>query len=549
MKPVNRFLAALALVAVGATTASAALVTTYTLNRLFGAADTTGTHITDVMGDGVNRVWFATNRLGVTALSNTVVAKGFPLFSTLTDAGFTTSLTSVAFGPVGPTTDKKENFFLGSNTFTNSGVLYGRMLDTGATFANNRLIKESLETAFGTSKINAIKADGESKLWLATDLGVTSVSLPDLTLSTKFYAPDQNLADTNVVHLVDANPTTTGGEAFFATTAELYMIKTNSVNGWLHFTSTANLNGIGGIAVDASGDLWVAEATGLTKTRRILRFGAAGLSAWFNGTTGEPSPAIYLFDPGDLSSDLTHNDERTINTIKVSPSTGEVWLGTTRGAYFQKPDVNDQLAPYLCGRGVLNDSTLDDVDGQGQTCAPNGSGWRPMPQNNSEQFDAYRESFRGIFLDALGNAWLGSDNAIRGVIIRNLTLSQTRYVGTSQRALVRLIDEKITDPSSVVVKVKVEGVEATIPMTQDTPGQFSASFGFTTSAAADPTVGAHLFKVDKTKENAIEAIYEYTDDLNVKHPISLKASWVEIAKFEDDLWIGGGPCFIRTIGN
>lgn len=170
-----------------------------------------------------------------------------------------------------------------------------------------------------------------------------------------------------------------------------------------------------------------------------------------------------------------------------------------------------------------------------------------MPQNLTEQFDAYRENFTALHLDPLGNAWLGSDYAIRGVISRNLTLSQTRYVGTAQRAVLRLIDDKIADPSSVKVSVKVESVEAAIPMTQDSAGEFTGSFGFTTGVS-DPTVGAHLFTVDKTRENKIAVVYEYTDDLSVKHKIELSAVWIEIAAFEDDLWLGGGPCYLRAIG-
>lgn len=539
MKSFLRLGLAVALLVAAVADAGAATVTSFTLTRLFGPQAATGTKITAVAADSANRVWFATNQYGVTALSNNAVASGFPLYTTLTSVGFTPVLTSVAFLKLGD----NENFFLGANGSI-SGVLYGRMLEIGPSFANDRTLNDELGAAHSTTKVNAMAVDGADRIWLATELGLTSVtqSAGTLTVSANLQAPTGG--DTNVTRVVDGDPLESGAYAFYATANRLYMLTSPSSNtGWLFFTDSNLISGIGGIDVDASGNLWVAEAGGLNKERRVLRYAAADMKAWASGGA-QPVAVVFTFNPDAAGSAFT--DTRTIRTLKVSPATGEVWVGTTGGAFFQKPNVLDQMSPKLCTTGESWSSSLDDVDGLGASCANPGTGWRPVPQADTEGILAVGEAFEAIMLDGLGNAWVGSDKYVRAIITRNLTMNGTRFIGTGARAKVNLIDEQIADPEAMVA-VKVGAVEENLLMTPVSPGVYSLTFGFTTSTAATPANPPHNFTVDPATENDIQVSYTYNDLLGAPHTITISATWVEIAPFEDDLLIGG-PCFLESVG-
>lgn len=534
-------LAALTLAAaLAAATSQAATVYSFSLTRLFGSVASTGTKITDIAADSANQVWFTTNQYGVTALSNNAVARGFPLYSTLSSAGFTPAISSIAFGPAG--TEKQENFFLGANG-TASGVLYGRMLETGPSFTNDHTLNDELTAKHATTKVNAMSVDGEERIWIATDKGVTWVSLPSLEVNATLYAP--TVADTNVLRVVNADSAKSGGQAFFSTINRLYMVNPSSINHWLYFDASTDINGIGGFDVDADGNLWVAESTSSSPTskyRKIYKFLASELMDWSGGGP-QPTPIEYAFDPGDTAS--AFSDTRKINVLKISPSTGDIWLGTSAGAFFQKPDPLGMLSPKLCANGSDFSSSLDDIDGLGQSCVGAGAGWRPTPQADSETVLAVGESFEAIFLDQLGNAWLGSNKYVRAIITRNLTLNGTRFIGTGSVAKVQLYDEQITDPEAVVT-VKVQTAEEALLMTKVSDGRYSLKFGFTTSNAATPEIPPHKFTVNPSSENDIVVSYTYTDVLDETHTISLQATWVEIAPFEDDLLIGG-PCAIQAL--
>jgi hypothetical protein len=186
------------------------------------------------------------------------------------------------------------------------------------------------------------------------------------------------------------------------------------------------------------------------------------------------------------------------------------------------------------------------VDGAGQSCANSGSGWKPTPQANPETVLAVGESFGAILLDALGTAWVGSDKYVRAIITRNLTLNGTRFIGTGAVATVRLFDEQISDPQAIV-SVKVGTKEESLLMTPESPGQYKLNFGFTTSTAATPADPPHRFTVDAGAENDILVTYSYVDLLGDPHTISIPATWVQIAPFQDDFLIGG-PCLIQTLG-
>lgn len=543
MKFISRILAAafLALYFCGAS--KAAVVTSYTLDRLFGPLADATARVTDIDVDTANRVWFTTNKVGVTALSGNTVASGFPLFLSLTDADFTPNLSSVAFGPVGA--EKQPNFFLGANGSV-SGVLYGRMLATGMSLAVDHTLNAELNSPpVNTTRVNVMAKDEETRIWLGTDLGLTWVELPNLTVATTIHAP--GVADKNILHVVDSSAAQTGAEAFFSTANGLYLVRPSPQNDWFFFTYSNNLNGIGGIAVDLAGNLWVAEAGfgSITKSRVILRFAKDDIKAWVNGGV-EPTPAISRFDPGDLARSV-YNDERFINTLEVSPSTGDVWLGTTLGAFFQKPDLAGQMSPHLCGQGLDWDSSLDDEDAAGDPCTATATGWRPTPQSATETTSATTESFGAIYLDELGNSYLGSNRYIRAIISRNLSMSGTRFIGENARVTLVLLDDTVL-PANAKVTVKVDANSRDITMTQTEPGRYVTSFGFTFSGTFNPVDPQNRFPVTSSKASTIDVSYTFVDDANVTHVFSLPtATWVEIAPFQDDLWLGGGPCMIKTL--
>lgn len=519
--------------------ALAAVVANHSLTKVFGPSAAVGTKITDINADTSNRVWFTTNKLGLTAMSNTELATGFPWYSTLLDQGFTTNLSSVAFGPAG--TDKQPHFFLGANGPA-SGVLYGRMLDATPSFGVDKLLNDKLLAEHQTTKVNAIINNDDKSFWLATDVGLTWANLPVLTISDVIYTP--NAADTNIIFAADADPALSGGEAFFATAAEFYMVNPTSPNGFLSFGMSSQLGGVGGISVDASGNLWVAESVNTSVTRRkILRYAAEDLRAWSRGGS-KPDPMISYFDPADSLS--AYKSSRNINLLKVSPSSREIWIGTTAGAFFQKPGLTGALGGKVCGPGVDWESSLDDVDAQGGACTAAGSGWRPAPQSATEVSPQINENFSGIFLDTSGNSWLGSNEQIRAVLTRNLTLSGSRFVNDSARVTVNLLDERAA-PEDAEIKVQVGSNIRDFRMTETAPGKYVFSFGFTLNQGADPSVPPYQFPVVATSVENILVTYTYKDEEDVTHTITLAATWVQVVPFKDT-FIVGGPCFIDTAG-
>lgn len=508
-----------------------------------------GTSVTDIGIDEANRVWFTTN-FGVTALSGATVATGFPL-SALSLKGYS-DLSSVAFGPVNGEASIQENFFLGSNATIKSGLIYGRML-TSPTFGTGFELGQALVDAGGSTgwgQVNALAASADA-IWTATNDGLARVEIPNIGILIN----DSLRMTSPVLRVVAADEAVSGGSAFFSTSLDVYLVRADTQTASkLHFQNLSlsmGNNAVGGLAVDGTGNLWVAEANGVGTPRRIFFYPAANLLAWAQspGTVAEPEPQVALFNPGAANS--VYTTARNITDLAVNPLTGDVWVATTAGAFFQETAPAAALfGQKLCGLGTEWPSPADDVDAAAVVCDEVNRGWHPMPQRQSETQQAAAggqggESVSAVFLDSVGNAWLGSDKSIRGIIARSLSLSGNRFIGVGARAQVFLNDD-IQAGQAVSVRVTVGGAAAEIPLVLDEAGNGTIEFGFTYSAS-DPTVAPHRFTVTSSAAGIpITVTYDYTNSLGEPASLVAIASWAEIVEFEDDLWIGG-PCFLRSL--
>ncbi len=536
----KRLLACLATVSfafMAASGVNAATVVFFDHDNLFTILPT---KVTDIASDSSNRVWFTTDR-GITALSGTAEADGFPLSTSI----FTPDLSSIAFGDTDLAGASQEFFFIGSNNAP-TGLQTARLLATGVE-------NDSFIDLFGTHSttdaefVNALAADDTgTRIWVATAAGLTALNLPTAAVDT-ILLPTTPEA---VSKVVDADSSVVGSAAYFATTTgDLYRVD-SSVTTSVRFTNLP-FTSIAGLAMDEDQNLWVAERTSIGKSRTISKFTASALT-FFEAPGTQPTPGINFFDPGAenaLGDPISaYFEERDINDIAVNPINGDVWLATTKGAFFQSPDASGDFDSKLCGTGIDWDSPADDVDLLGVSCAGDGGGWHPVPQNVTEAQLAINENFGSVFLDSAGNAYLGSDTGIRAVIARQLSLSGTRFIGYDKIATVTLEDDTV-GVGTVVVDVSVGSTSATIPAIATGVGSFTVDFGFTETEGSDATVSPHNFYIGSTSEDVdITVTYTYTTADGVDRTLDASATWANIVEFTDDAFIGGF-CFIGELDN
>ncbi len=225
-----------------------------------------------------------------------------------------------------------------------------------------------------------------------------------------------------------------------------------------------------------------------------------------------------------------------INGLAVDPLTGTVWVATDQGAYFQEPaGTPPALVPADC-------------TGLADPCR----GWRRLEVTRSG------EKVHRVFLDPLGNPWLGTDRGVRVRLLRLLTLSGRRFVGKDARGTVTLEDSFLGENGlagegvqiAVVKLVEdpaspgsfVEGATAlTLDLVEEADtGRFSATFGFSAAPGIQGPLAAK-------RDDAFRLVYRFTvggAPLAVRGP---EFSWSDEKPFEDDLWIGGG-CFLKALG-
>jgi len=83
---------------------------------------------------------------------------------------------------------------------------------------------------------------------------------------------------------------------------------------------------------------------------------------------------------------------------------------------------------------------------------------------------------------------------------------------------------------------------------QGDSGRFTLQFQISPSAGTDKGEGS-LFLASSTADDVkVEATYTFTDANAVERELSASATWANIVKFNDDLWVGGGLCFLGSLG-
>jgi len=449
--------------------------------------------------DGANRVWFAADT-GVAALVGDRLAPFFPLNKN-SDGLLDDAARAVAFGAL----EEGENFFLGFNGPSEGtrGIQYGRVLsETGL----SPKPPSSLDT--GGMGVLDLASDG-STLWSATTSGVRSWALGG-------GAPQPNTTiyqeNDEITRLALAPWAGDPALVFFdSQDARLYLVRSDDPSATR--LVDPNLSTLGGMAFSRlTGDLWVV-GTPSSGTADLLRY---------------PAQPLQGSDPGGSQPDgFSFPVNRTLRDVAVDPFDGTVWVATDQGAYFQTPGPD----------GSLQGSECLETELPGRGC------WA---QEKSSRFDRVDR----ITVDPSGNVWMGTDEGVRGILVRLLTISATRFVGEDARAVVTLEDlpgfEGNGIPDEVTtIEVTVGSTARQLEVTEDgDTGRFTLTFGFTLGESTSDTV----FPVQSTADGVPVAVsYTFTDALGVERTLAVSASWANIEDFEDDLWIGG-PCFLGVLG-
>ena len=468
--------------------------------------------VVDVESDATNRVWAVTPDAASAALGS-VRAPLFPIDVTDTSLPVAAQFRSVTFAvPTGNAADG-EHFYLGSD----NGIAWGRLAATvdhrGALRFNT-----SAQSPEPEDVVNELASDGSDWLWAATngglvlwDLRASAPTLEDVYLDSAGDGPIDHVA---------AAP---WGEAA-AVDGERLLLVDALGNATLvrDLGSAAFL----GIAFDAIGNLWAVTDSTVGGHPLILKFesdGAPGVAATvltgvfrelplnpFVGT-GSGAPAGFL--PTDIA---------------VDPFTGRVWVttessnqGPMNTAYYQDPDASGDLEtdPAVNNWGVVT-STFD--------------------------------QHTVVHADASGNAWFGmagssaSSEALNGYVVRLLTLDKSRYLG-DVTGVATLVDLTLAGDGTAPVTLAIGGDSRDFNPSETgaDSGTFVQTFHIVPSGTAGGS-GSEFQVSSSAADVPVEARYEFTDASDVDRELTATASWANIVKFEDDLWIGS--CFLRSLG-
>lgn len=460
-----------------------------------------------ISADQSNRVWVATNA-GVAALLGTSLVPGFPLnsndFKTLT--GGDSNVIDVTFGDL----SDGENFFLG---FSNA-VVFGRALSERSPSFNDTPLTLN-------APLRSLASDRKKTLWAATNEGLLQWklggSVPDK--SSQILQEGDAIHPVAVAPWVSAGSTPTADPAavfFSETNQRLYVARAGDANA--RTLVDVNLSAVVGMdfepddpANPTDGNLWVAGSQG--GSRVIVRYPGETLKGESPGDAAPESFSITALRSQSELRDLT-----------VEKITGTIWIGTTEGAYFQRPQD-----------GVLADA---DCTGQDASCI----GWRLESSTAADRVDV-------AFADGSGNLWFGTDRGVRTFIVRLLTLSSSRYLGeVTASALLEDLPNFAANGKSgetAALDITVGGTKKTITATEvgDT-GEFVFSFSFSVSAA--PAESSVFSVASSTTGVPVEAKYTFRDSLGAERSLTAVSSWANIVPFEDGL-IVDGPCFIEAL--
>ncbi len=446
--------------------------------------------------DQVNRVWVATPE-GITALQSagggTVAdpasllrrAPFFPLDAT--DGLVSSNATGVAFAAV----DGEEHFFAGF--LAPPGFQYGRILGTsGLSLPNDSDLYESAKEE--PVAVEDVASAGEDRVWTATAGGLWEWKTEDRNpVFEEIHAPP-GLPDAPVFRV--AVPPTDPSIAAFATAAtgaggrdELWTVASGdpAVTGPL--TLPAGLNTVVDLAFDAGGALWVlgGNVSGSTLTSATV-----WKYVWEADVPGPTLTAYPFSGPGSTYA---------LRALAVDDEQGVVWVATSSGAWFQQMDAAGDLP------GSWTDAELPTAD----------------------------RNVYAVYADPAGNLWFGTDQGVNGLMVRLLSLDNSKYIGYGTALSAQVVDLAASGAGSI--QVEIQGTPRDLPETS--PGVFARTFTFAEDAGGDDG----LIEVPSSAA-AVEITAEYGyDPADATKKLSAVASWSNEQPFEDDFWLGG-PCFL-----
>ncbi len=444
--------------------------------------------VTDLLADSANRLWVASNQ-GVSAIAGGGKANGFPITTTTLNKLLANQVGSLAFGVLG----NGENSFFGYPGTPPLGIQYGRI------DANDL---ENTITATGDPNlniINALSSDRTDNLWSGTAVGLVRWALGgDRPLQRETFLTN---APAPGVLRVAATPDAWGDDraVVAATTSSLFLVRSTSPTNPIAFSNPGDFSGnVVDLTFDTDGNLWV-----LSSGRNVVRYNVA-----FDATSGQGSfPTLSRFD--------FNQPLRSVRSIAVDPFESRVWIATDNGAWSQVVDALGNLTP---------------------------DGW-------VQQTTTQGEAVSVVYVDASGNAWFGTNSSsnvtrVRGLIVRFLGLNSTRYLGANASATVTLEDLRFGgEPQPNGIPNEQATVTATVGgASQDLIAVESGDSGRFGVTFALSSVGA----VPGSEGTDVQVEYVFFDANQVERSLTASATWANIAKFEDDLFING-PCFLRTL--
>ena len=441
--------------------------------------------------DGTGRVWVATPS-GVSALAPAIGAdpgapetllRRAPFFPfRQADGLIADDVSAVTFARTGG----EDHFFLGFADPHAGGLQYGRVISSSG--LSLPLDSRLMEGETDREQVNDLASAGSERVWVATGDGLLEW---DVSGEAPAASPEDAYSEGEAVVAVavaSGRPDT----AAYATGTDLYLVSSGGTPASPGLPE--RVRRIVDLAFDAEGNLW---ALGETNTGVVVWAYRAGDLA---ESPGSAVPA--------LADEALPLDPGTPTGIAVDDVKAAVWV------------VADQAAlPESAYHQGFSPETLE-LSG----------GWQAR--------DTEGQALTAVYADPAGNIWIGSDGGVEALILRILSVDNSRYVGFGTPATVTVID--VENAGAGQVEVRINGTPHEVPEVEGTPGVFTRSFVFSeeggegaiqvTSSAADVPI-------------TFEYHYDPEDDRRV---LTATASWANVKPFEDDLWIGG-PCFVRTL--
>ncbi len=441
--------------------------------------------------DATGRVWVATPS-GVSALAPAVGAdpgapetllRRAPFFPfRQTDGLIADHVSAVTFAQTGG----EDHFFLGFADPHAGGLQYGRVISSSG--LSLPLDSRLLEGETDREQVMDLASSGTERVWVATGDGLLEW---DVSGEAPAASPENTYSEGEAVVAV-AVATGRPGTAAYATDSDLYLVSSGGTPATPGLPE--RVRRIVDLEFDADGNLW---ALGETNTGVIVwAYRAADLAE----SPGSAVPA--------LADETLPLDPGTPTGIAVDNVKAAVWV------------VADQTT--LAESAFHQSFSPETLELSG--------GWQARATEG--------RALTAVYADPAGNIWIGSDEGVEALILRILSVDNSRYVGFGTPAVVTVID--VENAGAGQVEVRINGTPHDVPEVEGTPGVFTRSFVFSEEGGEDAIqVTSSASDVPIT----FEYPYDPEDDRRV---LTATASWANVKPFEDDLWIGG-PCFVRTL--